>query len=90
MWLVLTVMVLAMQTPAHACAACYGASDSPMANGFNWGIISLLGVVVGVLGSITAFFVFIGKKSAAFAAAAAAEAPTSGSAQTPLPTIEEA
>jgi hypothetical protein len=48
-----------------ACAACYGASDSPMAKGMNWGIASLLGVVVFVLGSIASFFVFIGKRSAA-------------------------
>jgi len=48
-----------------ACAACYGASDSPMANGMNWGILSLLGVVVMVLGSVATFFVFIGKRAAA-------------------------
>lgn len=47
-----------------ACAACYGASDSPMAKGMNWGIFSLLGVVAVVLGCIATFFVFIGKKSA--------------------------
>ena len=50
-----------------ACAACYGASDSPMAQGMNWGILSLLGVVVMVLGSVATFFVFIGKKAAAAA-----------------------
>ena len=47
-----------------ACAACYGASDSPMAKGMNWGIFSLLGVVTVVLGCVATFFVFIGKKSA--------------------------
>jgi hypothetical protein len=50
-----------------ACAACYGASDSPMAKGMNWGILSLLGVVVMVLGSLASFFVFLGKKAAAAA-----------------------
>jgi len=50
-----------------ACAACYGASDSPLASGMNWGIFSLLGVVVMVLGSVATFFVFIGKKAAAAA-----------------------
>jgi hypothetical protein len=50
-----------------ACAACYGASDSPMAKGMNWGIFSLLAVVGMVLGSIATFFVFIGKKAAAAA-----------------------
>ena len=29
-------------------AACYGHSDSPLAKGMNWGIFSLLGVVVCV------------------------------------------
>ncbi|HLX70053.1 MAG TPA: hypothetical protein VKV04_10545 [Verrucomicrobiae bacterium] len=58
--------VLAFQPhPLFACAACYGASDSPMAKGMNWGIVSLLGVVAVVLGSIASFFVFIGKRSAA-------------------------
>ena len=52
---------------ALACAACYGASDSPMAKGMNWGILSLLGVVVMVLGSVASFFVFIGKKAASAA-----------------------
>jgi hypothetical protein len=47
-----------------ACAACYGASDSPMAKGMNWGIFSLLAVVTVVLGSVATFFVFIGKKAA--------------------------
>jgi hypothetical protein len=61
-----------------ACAACYGASDSPMAKGMNWGIFSLLGVVVMVLGSIATFFVFIGKRSAAASnqPEPAAQAPT--------------
>ncbi len=50
---------------ALACAACYGQSDSPLAQGMNWGIFSLLGVVVGVLTGITTFFVVISRKSAA-------------------------
>jgi len=48
----------------QACAACYGASDSPLAKGMNWGILSLLAVVVFVLGSVASFFVFLAKKSA--------------------------
>jgi hypothetical protein len=51
-----------------ACAACYGQSDSPLAEGMNWGIFSLLGVVVCVLASIATFFVFLGKRSAAISA----------------------
>ena len=59
---------LALQPASlFACAACYGASDSAMAKGMNWGILSLLGVVVVVLGSFASFFVFLGKKAAAAA-----------------------
>jgi hypothetical protein len=50
---------------AAACATCYGRSDSPLAQGFNWGIISLLFVVFIVLTGITSFFVFIAKRAAA-------------------------
>jgi hypothetical protein len=46
-----------------ACAACYGQSDSALAKGMNWGIFSLLGVVVFVLGGVTSFFVFLGKRA---------------------------
>ena len=72
---VLPLLMLAMTFAAHsalACAACYGKSDSPLAQAMNWGIFSLLGVVVGVLGTIASFFVFLAKKSAAVTAAAAA------------------
>ena len=48
-----------------ACAACYGQSDSPMAHGLNGGILSLLIVVVGVLGSIAAFFIYLARRAAA-------------------------
>lgn len=48
-----------------ACAACYGASDSPLAKGMNWGIFTLLGVVTMVLGGFATFFVYLGKKSVA-------------------------
>ena len=46
-----------------ACSACYGASDSPLAKGMNWGILSLLAVVVCVLGTFATFFVYLAKKS---------------------------
>jgi hypothetical protein len=52
-----------------ACAACYGQSDSPMAQGMNWGILSLLLMIVLVLGGIVAFFVYLARKSAAVSAA---------------------
>lgn len=54
---------------ALACAACYGQSDSPLAAGMNWGIFSLMGVIVCVLGSIASFFVFLARRAAAVEAA---------------------
>lgn len=59
--------LLARPESARACAACYGQSDSPLASGVTWGILSLLVVVMGVLASIVTFFVYINKKSAAVA-----------------------
>ena len=53
----------------RACAACFGNSDSPLAEGMNMGIFSLLAVVVFVLGGIATFFVYLVRKSAAVAAA---------------------
>jgi hypothetical protein len=47
-----------------ACAACYGQSDSAMAKGMNFGIFTLLGVVVTVLGGIAGFFVYLSKRAA--------------------------
>ncbi|MFZ1071877.1 MAG: hypothetical protein WAO21_00435 [Verrucomicrobiia bacterium] len=42
-----------------ACAACYGKSDSPLASGMNWGIFTLLGVVLTVLTCVALFFVHV-------------------------------
>ncbi len=49
---------------AMACATCFGASDSPMAQGMNWGIFSLLIVITCMLSGIAGFFFFLSKKSA--------------------------
>ncbi len=47
-----------------ACAACYGQSDSPIAAGMNWGILSLLGIIVAVLGAIATCFIVVARRSA--------------------------
>ncbi|HUZ05918.1 MAG TPA: hypothetical protein VMV89_00360 [Candidatus Paceibacterota bacterium] len=49
-------------SPLFACAACYGRSDSPLAYGVNWGIFTLMGVIVSVLACIALFFVHIVRK----------------------------
>ena len=50
--------------PVLGCAACYGQTDSPLAEGMNWGIFSLLGVVVAVLGGIATFFIYLARRAA--------------------------
>ncbi len=59
-------------SPSFACAACYGRSDSPLASGMNWGIFTLLGVVVTVLVSIASFFIYLIRKETAHARETAA------------------
>ena len=46
-------------SPLFACAACYGKSDSPLASGMNWGIFTLLGVILTVLTCFALFFVHV-------------------------------
>jgi hypothetical protein len=60
-------------SPLFACAACYGQSDSPLASGMNWGIFTLMGVIVSVLATIASFFIYIIRKEAALAAKTAPE-----------------
>ena len=62
--------VAASPTAASACAACYGKSDSPLAEGVNWGILTLLIVVTCVLGGFVALFVYFARRAAAMAAQA--------------------
>ncbi len=53
--------------PLFACAACYGQSDSPLAQGMNWGIFTLMGFIVSVLTGIALFFAHIVRKEEAAA-----------------------
>jgi len=64
--LVLLVSAFLASCPdsARACAACYGQSDSTMAAGMNWGIVSLLTMIVLVLGGVAGFFVFLIRRAA--------------------------
>jgi hypothetical protein len=71
------VAAAAAPSPLWACAACYGKSDSPMAAGMNWGIFSLLAVVVSVLGGIAAFGIYMARRAAALSVTAAPVSPSS-------------
>jgi hypothetical protein len=47
-----------------ACAACTGKSDSSLAVGMNWGIVTLLGFVLCVLSCLAVFFVHVARRTA--------------------------
>ena len=73
----------ALHAPAVlACAACYGKSDSPLAEGMNWGIFALLGCIAVVLSGFAGVGVYFARRSAAVAATPAAGAAP-GSEPTP-------
>jgi hypothetical protein len=46
-------------SPLFACAACFGKSSAPLAQGMNWGIFTLLAIVALMLTSIATFFFFL-------------------------------
>ena len=56
--------LLAWAPRAQACATCFGASDSKLAQGMNLGIVVLLGVVAVVLAGLAGFFVTLAVRSA--------------------------
>ena len=59
-----------------ACAACYGGNvDSGMAEGMNWGILTLLGVVGTVCAAFLTFLIYVIRKSEALEAAAQKHPP---------------
>ena len=56
---IMVAAVALAPSPLFACAACYGKSDSPLAHGMNWGIFTLMGVILTVLTCIALFFVHV-------------------------------
>ncbi len=65
-------LLLAVVCRAPACVACYGQSDSPLAEGMNVGILFLLGCIGVVLVGFVSFFIFLARRSAIVAARRAA------------------
>ncbi|HZL79271.1 MAG TPA: hypothetical protein VFC17_10505, partial [Candidatus Limnocylindrales bacterium] len=62
-FLAVSLLALAFSpAPLWACAACTGRTDSPLAVGMNWGIFTLLGVVLTVLSGVLVFFVHVIRK----------------------------
>ncbi len=69
--LLLLALVILAPTQVFACATCYGGNiDSPMADGMNWGIFTLMGVIGTVLATFLTFLIYIIRKSEALNAAA--------------------
>lgn len=57
--LMLFVLGLLVNQEAFACATCYGESDSNMASGMSWGILTLVAVAYSVLLGIVGFFGYL-------------------------------
>jgi heme/copper-type cytochrome/quinol oxidase subunit 2 len=68
-----SLLILAAFAPSKllACATCGGAHvDSPMAQGMNWGIFTLMAVIGTVLGGFLTFLIYAIRKSEALEAEA--------------------
>ena len=64
----LSILVTGLVLVAHpacvlACPSCYGAPDSPMTNGMNMAIMSLLGITGFVLIAFVSFFIYLRRRS---------------------------
>ena len=75
--LALLAMAFGVADSAYGCAVCYGEPGSPLSSGLNWGIASLLAVVMLVLGGIAGFFIYLVKRSSKAALGSAAATPAS-------------
>ena len=62
------VLALATTPGAHACAVCFGESDSPLARGLHWGVIALLLIVGAVLTGFACFAVHLVRRAERIAA----------------------
>ncbi|MER3523149.1 MAG: hypothetical protein C4326_03570 [Ignavibacteria bacterium] len=63
---VLACAIVALHSAALACPTCYGAPDSPQTEAMQWAILSLLGITGSVLAGMTAFFIYLRKRSVEF------------------------
>ena len=70
------LLLLAGSPSAWACAACFGKSDSPMAQGMNAGIFTLLLCIMSVLVAISVFFFYIIRRAARMSAVSPAPEAT--------------
>ena len=64
----LAFAILLAPRAAHACAVCFGNSDSKLSQGMLAGVLVLLLVVLAVLGGFVALFIYLARRAAAVAA----------------------
>ena len=62
-WALTLVLWWGAQSSVYACATCFGDPDSALTKGLNWGIGSLLVMILIVLGGVSSFFVFLSRRS---------------------------
>ena len=64
-WALFAVAALSVLTPSEAlaCPICFGDPDSPVAQGANWAVFTLLGVTGGVLSAFVGFIFHLIKRS---------------------------
>lgn len=72
----------AWNSPVFACAACFGQSDSRMAQGMNMGIFALLLVITSVLCGVAGFFVYVARRTSHLEEAGGPLAPNLSQPQT--------
>ncbi|MFQ5628836.1 MAG: hypothetical protein ACE5I1_08750 [bacterium] len=48
-----------MPTISYACPVCFGAPESPLTEGMNMAILTLLGIIGTLLGMFGAFFIYL-------------------------------
>jgi hypothetical protein len=59
---VVVASLLSANQHGYACPNCYGDPESPLTDGMNMAIISLLGVTGSVLGGFIGFFLFLRRR----------------------------
>ena len=74
--LLTTLALLGMPRLALACPVCFGQSDAPLAQAINAGVIAMLVVVAGMLGSFATFIVYLARRARALDAAGETVAAT--------------
>jgi hypothetical protein len=70
-------LALGLSPAVHACATCFGRSDSAMAEGLNMGILFLLGIILALLAAFASFFIFLARRASAVNRQASAPATRS-------------